>query len=111
MRKKAIKSGEIKMPCTGCGRHAAIVDEAVKARFCNNCFVVNGNYYRYQAGLPMIKPLTNLKVKDIVLGCDGEKYKIIGKGELFKEDKYYPCKRLRDGEETILGDFFFQEKI
>ena len=109
MKKK--KSGDSLMPCTGCGRHAAPVDESVKARFCNNCFTVNGNYFRYKAGLEMVKPLKDIRVKDIVLGCDGEQYKIMGKAEVFKEDKYYPCKRLRDKKELVLGDFFFQEKL
>lgn len=111
MKKGLGNKKEHKMPCTGCGRHASFVDENVKARFCNNCFTVNGNYFRYKTGLPTIKPLTTIKVKDIVLGCDGEQYKILGKGELCNEDKYYPCKRLRDKKEMILGDFFFVEVV
>ena len=108
MRNKKKKSN--KMPCTGCGRHAVEVDENVKARFCNNCFTVNGNYFRYQVGLPMVKPLENIKVKDILRGCDNELYKVVGRGEVFKEDKYYPCIRLSDKKEITLGDFFFVSK-
>ena len=99
------------MFCAGCGRHPAEVDADVKVRFCNNCFTVNGNYFKYLAGLPMVKPLEDVHVKDVVQGCDGELYKVLGKGEMFKGDKYFPCKRLSDKKEITLGDFFFVKKV
>ena len=107
------REGLHKMPCTGCGRHAKLVDDKVTAWFCNNCFTVTGNYLRWRKGLEMVKPLEGIKVKDIVLGLDGREYKIVGRENVSGEDKFYYCRRVdeKKGDDLILGDFFFVEKL
>ena len=100
------------MPCTGCGRHAKLVDDKVTAWFCNNCFTGNGNYLRYLKGQEMVKPLENIHVKDKVRGVDGKVYVITGRADTFQDDKYYYCKE--DGKKMdsiVLGDWFFAEKL
>lgn len=112
-RKKSIERGGMhKMPCTGCGRHAKLVDDKVTAWFCNNCFTGNGNYLRYLKGQEMIKPVENIHVKDKVRGVDGKVYVITGRADTFRDDKYYYCKE--DGKKMdsiVLGDWFFVEKV
>ena len=106
------RTGLHKMACTGCGRHAKLVDSGVTAYFCNNCFTCNGNYLRYLKGLDMIKPLENIHVKDIVIGVDGKQYKIVGREDVSGEDKYYYCQDLsnKKADPIVLGDFYFVGK-
>jgi len=99
------------MPCTGCGRHAKLVDDKVTAWFCNNCFTGNGNYLRYRKGQPMVKPLENIHIKDRVVGVNGKTYIITGREDVSKEDKYYFCKEEGSKEIIVLGDWFFVEKV
>lgn len=104
------KSTLRKMPCTGCGRHAKLVDAGVTARFCTNCFTVNGNYLRYLKGQEMVKPMEGIRVKDILIGVDGKTYKVVGREDVSGEDKFYYCQCIDDKknkEVIVLGDFFF----
>lgn len=105
------KNSKNLVPCHGCGRHAREVDSKVVVWFCEHCFLENGNYNRYNAGMEMIKPLTDIKVKDILLGADNKQYQVIGKGEWFKEDKFFPVKSLDTKKEYVMGDFFFVKKV
>lgn len=112
-RKTSSRDGFHKMSCTGCGRHAKLVDSGVVAYFCNHCFTINGNYLRYTKGQAMVKPLEGIRVKDILLGVDGKHYKVVGREDVSGEDKYFYCQLVGDKkkEVIILGDFFFVEKV
>lgn len=109
MRSKKTRTN--KVACHGCGRHAREVDDKVTVWFCNHCFTLTGNYLRWQKDMEMVKPIENIKVKDHLIGADGEEYVITGKGEWIKEDKYYPVKNVKTKKEFILGDFFFVRKV
>lgn len=111
-RRKISNYGNLKkMPCSGCGRHAKYVTADVHDWFCNHCFTMNGNYNRYKQGLPMILPLENIKVKDILLGANGKEYKVLGRGTHVGEDTFYPVMQLCNKEIMTLGDFFFVRKV
>lgn len=108
MRKKTKKNI---VPCHGCGRHAREVDDKVTVWFCQHCFLENGNHSRYLSGLPMIKPLEDIHVKDVLVGADNQEYIVTGKGEWIKEDKYFPVKNIKTKKERIAGDFFFTKRV
>lgn len=99
------------VPCYGCGRHAREVDDKVIVWFCRNCFVENGNYNRYKAGLKVFKPMENIKVKDVLVGADKNEYIVTGKGEWINGDKYFPVKNTKTKKEHFIGDFFFVKKV
>ncbi len=110
-KNNAQREGLHKMACTGCGRHAKLVDAGVTAYFCNNCFTMNGNYLRYCRGMEMIKPLEGIRVKDILLGADGKKYKVVGREDVSGEDKFWYVVPEGSKDPIVLGDFFFVEKV
>lgn len=110
-RKTTKKTRASMQSCHGCNRHKRFVDSDVTVFFCNHCFTMNGNYNRYLKGLPMIKPLENIKVKDLVVGADGDEYKVIGRGEQVGDDKFFPVQNTRTKEVFFLGDFFFTRKV
>ena len=99
------------VPCHGCGRHAREVDDKVIVWFCQHCFLENGNYNRYLAGMEMFKPLEDIHVKDHLLGANNEEYVVTGKGEWLRDDKYFPVKNVKTKKESIVGDFFFVRKL
>lgn len=107
---KTQKTKKTLVPCHGCGRHAREVDSKVVVWFCHHCFLENGNYNKYRAGIKMTKPLTDIKVHDVVLCADNEKYIITGKGVLVNEDKYFPAKNLVTKKERVIGDYFCVRK-
>lgn len=100
----------IKMKCTGCGRHEKLVNKDVVAYFCNHCFLQNGNYNRHKGGYSTFKPLEGIRVKDRLVGADGNIYIVQGKHTTYGEDKVYPVKKDGSKELVFLGDWFFVSK-
>ena len=111
MKKRMINTKGKMMSCTGCGRHKKYVSDDVTAYFCSHCFMSNGNYNRYLKGLPLIVPMKDIHVKDILLGANGKEYKVIGKGEYLGEDKIFPVVENGKKDVVFLGDYFFIKKI
>lgn len=108
---KKFLTNKRKLKCFGCGRHEKEVSAEVELYFCNHCIVNNGNYGRYQSGLEMVKPITNLKPNDIVLDASGKPYYILAKSYIAGEDTYYFCEQLYGKHDIVeLGDFCFYKK-
>lgn len=110
--KKFFKNtGKKKIRCTGCGRHEKEVPQETNWYFCSHCVSNNNNYGRFKAGLPLIKPIDNLKIGDIILDSYGKPHEIIRKSRSIGEDTWYFCKQMFGKEQEVeLGDFEFYKK-
>ena len=100
-----------KLKCAGCGRHEKEVSADTNLWFCTHCVIDNNNYNRFQNGLPLVKPIPNLKANDIVLDSKGQPYLLLKKSYVSGEDTYFFCEQLFGKHETVeLGDFCFYKK-
>lgn len=111
MRKTKTSKRSNMMACCGCGRHKKFVSPDVVSYFCTHCFTMNGNYNRYKKGLPVFKPLENIRVRDVVICVDGKEYTVIGRGESIGEDKYYPVKAKGSKDVIFVGDFLMVRRV
>lgn len=93
--------------CACCGRYEKQVDSRVVNWYCSDCSFGNGNFFRKQAGKPIIKPATGIKKGSIVKSVFGKDYKVLGIGYKFNNTTYYFVveKKAKDGIPSFLGDY------
>lgn len=105
MKKEKKEFRTIKCAC--CGRYEKQVDSRVVNWYCSDCSFGNGNFFRKQAGRPIIKPATGVKKGSIVKSVFGKEYKVLGIGYKFQNTTYYFVveKNAQDGVPSFLGDY------
>lgn len=105
MAKKRDEFRTVKCAC--CGRYEKVVDSRVVNWYCSDCSFGNGNFFRQQAGRPIIKPAKNIKKGSVVYSVFGKKYKVLDVGYVFGNSTYYFVVdyNAKDGIPGFLGDY------